>query len=154
MADEVKFEAQIGKWVCVKKQTILPGSMMDAARILASIHDSMDRKTWEFLKEDIPLEKIDALVYEITGAEFNEKKKIWELKGRKSEAQIAEALAKCNSPTITKKMNEFLPANKYAIEIAKSYLTRKTIDMLGIRIELDPEIAQKFMDEKIKLKGL
>jgi hypothetical protein len=31
MADEVKFEAQIGKWVCVKKQTIMPGSMMDAA---------------------------------------------------------------------------------------------------------------------------
>lgn len=154
MVDEVKFEATIGKWVCVKKQTILPGSLMDGARILASVHDSLDRKIWEFLKEDIPLEKLDALVNEITGAAYNEKKKVWELKGRKSEAQIAEALAKCNSPTITKKMSEFLPVNKYANEIAKAYLTRKTIDMLGIRIELDPEIAEKFMDEKIKLKGL
>ena len=147
--DEVKFEASIGKWVCIKKGKMEQGTdKIEAARVLASIHDSMDRKIWEFISDEINLEELDKIAYEITGAQYNEKKKKWELKGRKSEAQIAESLAKCNSPSTTKKMN--LPNNKHALEIAKSYLTRKTLDLLGVRMELDPSIVEKYQKEKIR----
>lgn len=147
----IKFEAEAGKWICIKKAKVDENTEdIEVARALASIHDSMDRKIWEFLGKEIDLEHLNKLAYEITGAEYNEKKKVWALKGRKSEAQIAEALAKCNSPSISKRME--LPDNKHAKEIAKSYLTRTVLDLLGVRMELDPKLVEKFMGAKIKDK--
>ncbi|MEM0372469.1 MAG: DUF2666 family protein [archaeon] len=151
MADEIRFEANIGNWVCVKKHKSEAGEMkIELARALASIHDSMDRKVWEYLGEEFPLEDLNKVAYEITGATYNEKKKTWEVKGRKTDAQIGEALAKCSSLTSLK--NVKLPENKQAPEIAKAYLTRKVLGLLGVRMELDPETVQKYIDEKTKPK--
>lgn len=151
MTDEIRFEANVGNWVCVKKHKAQPGDeRIDVARALASIHDSMDRKIWEYLSDEFPLAELDKAAYEITGATLNEKKKTWEVKGRKTDAQIGEALAKCNSTSAFK--NATLPENKHAPEIAKAYLTRKTLELLGVRVELDPEITQKYIDEKAKTK--
>jgi hypothetical protein len=149
--DEIKFEANVGTWICVKKHKAQPGDeRIEVARALASIHNSMDRKIWEYTGDEFPLAELDKIAYEITGATLNEKKKTWEVKGRKTDAQIGEALAKCGSATSFK--NVTLPTNKHAPEIAKAYLTRKVLDLLGVRIELDPEIAQKYIDEKAKTK--
>ena len=149
MADRILFDAKIGNWVCIKKGIIDQDTeAMEVARLLASIHDSMDRKIWEFVGKEINTEELDKIAYEITGATYNEKKKSWELKGRKTEQQIASALAKLNSPATTRKINV---KGKQALEIAKAYLTRKVLTLLGFRIELDPKIAEKYIEEKSKL---
>jgi len=150
MSGKVEFYAEVKPWVCIKKQEIKEGSgKIDVSRALASIHESMNRKIWEYLKDDFDLEAIDKVAYEITGAEYNEKKKRWMLKGRKSEAQISAALAKLNSPLTTQKLGT---TTKNGKEIAKAYLTRKVLDLLSFRIELDPKIVDKYIDEKAKLK--
>jgi len=150
MEDHILFDAQVGKWVCIKKIKIKPNTEpIEISRILASIHDSMDRKIWQYLEQEINLKELDEIAYEITGAQFDKKKKTYTVKGRKSEAQIAEALAKCNSPSTTKKITK--SPNKHYLEIAKSYLTRKVLDLLGVRMELDPKLVEKFIETKSKL---
>ena len=148
--EHVIFDAKVGKWVSIKKIKIKPDTEKpEVARILASIHDSMHRKIWDYLSNEINLKELDEIAYGITGAQFDKKKKEYIVKGRKSEAQIAEALAKCNSPSTTKKITK--SPNKYYLEIAKTYLTRKVIDLLGVRIEIDPKIIEKYMEQKTKL---
>lgn len=145
MPDSIEFTAQVGKWVCVKNQKIETDTTpLEIARSLASIHDSMDRKIWEFVGKEFPLEPLDKVAYEITGAEYNEKKKDWQLKGRKSEEQIAAALAKLNSPSTTAKLNAKTDSEK---ELKKSYITRRVLDLLGFRIELDPSVAEKYLKD-------
>ena len=149
MEDSLKFEAQVGKWVCIKSHRADVNAPLDTARALAGIHDSMDRKIWEFVGKEFPLEPLDKIVYEITGAEYNEKKKEWQLKGRKSEEQIATVLAKLNLPSTTAKMNAKTDSEK---EIKKAYVTRRVLDMLGFRLELDPKVAEKCLKDKALLK--
>lgn len=146
--DEVKFEAQIGKWVCIKKGTIEENaSKIEASGLLAGIHDSMDRKIFEYLSDEINTKQLDTIAGEITQATLN-KKGEYELKGRVSEQQIGEALAKINSPSTTKKMT--LPENKHAMELAKTYLTRKVLEILKVRMEIDPKLIEKYLEEKKK----
>jgi len=146
---EAVFTAEIDKWICVKKFKTEPNSSaIEVARGLASIHDSMDRKIWEYLGKEFDITKLDKIAYEITGAEYNEKKKTWELKGRKSEAQIAEALAKLSSPTTTRAIES---QTTNGLEIQKAYLSRKVLDLLGIRLELDPKDVDKYLEERSKL---
>ena len=53
MTDKILFEAKVGDWVCVKKGELTPGvAKIDLARLLASIQESMSRKTWDFMKDD------------------------------------------------------------------------------------------------------
>lgn len=153
MTDEIVFSAQVGNWVCIKKGKLdEDAKKVEVSRVLASVHESMDRKIWEFLKEDFPLEELDKIAYEITGAVYNEKKKDWLVEGRVSEQKLAEALAKLNNPTVGRRINELLkPTTKNGPEIAKSYLSRKVIDLLGIRIELDSGIVEKYIKEKSQI---
>ena len=147
---KILFDAQVGNWICIKKGTIENNTAdIEVSRVLASIHNSMDRKIWEYLGKEINLKELDEIAYEITGAQFDKKKKKYMIKGRKSEAQIAGALAKCNSPSTTKKITK--SPNKYYLELAKSYLTRKVLDLLSVRMELDPKIVEKFVEVKSKL---
>ena len=148
--DHIIFDAKVKNWISIKKIKIKSDTeKAEISRILASIHDSMHRKIWDFLSEEIDLKELDEIAYEITGAQFDKKKKTYLVKGRKSEAQIAEALAKCNSPSTTKKITK--SPNKYYLEIAKTYLTRKVIDLLGARIEINPKTIEKYMEQKTKI---
>ena len=153
MTDEILFSAQVGNWVCIKKGKVEDnGKKIEASRVLASIHESMDRKIWEFLKDDFPLEELDKIAYEITGAVYNEKKKDWLVEGRATEQKLSQALAKLNNPGVGRRVNELLkPTTKNGPEIAKSYLSRKVIDLLGLRIELDPGIVEKYIKEKSQI---
>lgn len=147
----ILFDAEVGNWVCIKKQAMNTDTEnMDIARILASIHDSMHRKIWEFAGKEIDLESVDRIAYGITGAKYNQKKKRWELKGRKSEAQILENLVKLNSDGTLKQINAIEKDAKKA-GIAKDYLTRRVLDLLGFRLELDPKLAESYIDEKAKI---
>ncbi len=148
MAGEIEFTAQVGKWVCVKKQKVPDGAKIEASRALASIHDSMDRKIWEFLGEEFDLEALDKIAYEVAGAEFNEKKKKWLVKGRVSEQQVTNALAKLKGSGIARRMDI---STKNGKAIARSYVTRKVLNLLGFQIELNPKTVDKYLDEKSKL---
>ena len=76
MTDKILFEAKVGDWVCVKKGELTPGvAKIDLARLLASIQESMSRKTWDFMKDDYNLEELDKIAFELAGAQFDEKKK-------------------------------------------------------------------------------
>ncbi len=153
MTDEIVFSAQVGSWVCIKKGRLEADSKkVEASRILASVHESMDRKIWDFLREDFPLEELDKMAYEIAGAVYNEKKKDWLVDGKVSEERLSQALAKLSSPATSRRINEVLTAKtKNGPEIAKSYLSRKVVDLLGIRIELDPSIVEKYIKEKSQI---
>ncbi|MBI4214735.1 DUF2666 family protein [archaeon] len=148
MPDSIEFTAQVGKWICVKRHTPDDSQPIGTASALASIHDSMDRKIWEFFGREFPLEPLDKIVYEITGAEFDSKKKTRSLKGRKTEEQIAAALAKLNSPSTTSKLAAKTDSEK---ELKKTYVTRRVLDLLGFRIELDPAVAEKYLKDKANL---
>jgi len=152
MTDEILFSAQVGSWVCIKKGKLeADAKKVEVSRILASVHESMDRKIWDFLKEDFPLEELDKIAYEITGAAYNEKKKDWLVEGKVKEERLSQALAKLSSPTTSRRINDVLTTKtKNGPEIAKSYLSRKVIDLLGIRIELDPSIVEKYIKERAK----
>lgn len=153
MTNEVNFSAQVGSWVCIKKGKVEDNaSKVEVSRILASVHESMDRKIWDFLKDDFPLEELDKIAYEVTGAAYNEKKKDWRVEGKVTEERLAMALAKLSSPATTRRINEALTIkSKNGPEIAKSYLSRKVIDLLGIRIELDPSVVEKYIKEKSQI---
>lgn len=155
MAQEIVFSAEVGSWVCVKKHKVEPNTKkVEVSRALASIHDSMDRKIWEYLGEDFPLEQLDKIAYEISGAQFDAKKKEWLVKGKVSETQLSEVLAKLNNPRTSKKINEVLnPKTNNGLEISKAYITRRVLDLLGFRIELDPKTVDKYLDEKAKSKA-
>lgn len=153
MTDEIVFSAQVGNWVCIKKGKLEAGSKkVEASRILAGVHESMDRKIWDFLREDFPLEELDKIAYEVTGAVYNEKKKDWLVEGKATEERLSQALAKLSSPATSRRINDVLAAKtKNGPEIAKSYLSRKVIDLLGIRIELDPSVVEKYIKEKSQI---
>lgn len=149
---EILFSAEVKPWLCIKKQKIEEGTeKIEVSRALASIHNSMDRKIWEYLKDEFPLDELDKIAYDISGAQYYEKKKKYMVKGRLSEAQIATAMAKLSNPSTTKKINEVIPKTKNGLEIAKSYISRKVLDLLGFRLELDPKIVEKYVNEKKKL---
>lgn len=146
---EIIFDAKFGDWVCIKKQKVEDGApKIEAARILASIMDTIGRKSLDFLKDDFPLAELDKAAYEIAGAQFDEKKKDWIVKNK----NIEESLAKLNNPSTSRKISEVLnPKTKNGPEIAKTYVAIKTFDLLGFRISLDPKVIEKYIEEKSKL---
>lgn len=137
--DEVSFIAQVGNWVVIKKQKVEKDTKkMEVARILASIRSTMDKKIWDFMRDDIDLPKLDALAQEIAGE-----------KGKVSEEKMAGVLAKLNSPGTGKRIGE-LTQTKNGKEIAKMYLTNKVLELANLRIHADADIIQKYIDEKAK----
>ena len=148
MADKILFEAKVGDWVCVKKGELTPGvAKIDLARLLASIQESMSRKTWDFMKDDYNLEELDKIAFELAGAQFDEKKKEWLVKGKVSEQQIATALAALSNPGTTKKMGL---QGKNKTELAKYYLTFKVLDLLGVRAAPNAKAFDNYINEKAK----
>ena len=137
--DEVSFIAQVGNWVVIKKQKVEPGTKkMEVARILASIRSTMDKKIWDFMRDDIDLAKLDTLAQEIVGD-----------KGKVSEERMAGILAKLNSPGTGKRIGE-LAQTKNGKEIAKMYLTNRVLELANLRIHADADVIQKYIDEKEK----
>lgn len=152
MPQGVEFIGEVGKWVCVKKIKVDEKTpMIEVARNLASINDTIERKTWDFIKDDFDIENLNQIAYEIAGAEKN-KKDEWEVKGKVSEEKISECLAKINNPGTTKKMTEKNVKTAAAKEISKSYLTFKVMDLLKVRLKLDPTSIDQYQQQMKKLE--
>ena len=150
---QIQFLAKVKNWTCIKKgKTDAETPNVEVARILASIIDSIDKKSWDFIKDDFDLKNLDEIACEIVGAVPINKKGTLGLKGRVSEQKIAESLAKINSPATTKKFSTQNAETKSGKDICKAYLTYKIMDLLKVRTKLDPKLIEKYEEEKYKKK--
>jgi hypothetical protein len=146
--DHIEFYGKIGKWVAVKKLKMDENTEpLEVVRFLASVHDSTDRKIWEFLGKEIDLEALDKIAYGITEATYNEKKKEWRVAGRISEEKLNKIMARLKN---SGRLLENIAPTKNGNELAKVYLTRMVFDLIGMRIEVDPKIAEKYQKDKAK----
>ncbi len=130
MEDKILFEAKIDKWSCKNEKKIDENKPMEVAMVLAEIHDLMDQQIWESVGKEMDTKKLDAIADEITNAVED------------SNIGKAKALSKVSSPTTTRKMDI---KGKKAVEIAKTYLSRRILKNLGMKIELDPKLAKEYM---------
>ncbi|MFW5902352.1 MAG: DUF2666 family protein [archaeon] len=144
---EVKFHAKIGDWICVKKGKFEEDTdPMEAAKLLASIYDSFKRKIWDYTGEELDLDELDEIAYDITGAEYDDKKDEYRIKGRISNETMTEALQDLKN----KVPRRIDIKNKELREIAKTYVTRKTLELLKIRIEPEPDNFKDYAEKKRK----
>jgi hypothetical protein len=139
--DKIEFFAKVGNWVCIKRGDVKEGTTgPDITRVLTSIQNSIDRKKWEFLGDDLDLKYIDTIAHELV-----------EGKGRVNADKLSEILAKVNGPGVGRKIKE-VAKTKAAAEVAKTYLTRVVLDLLKFRIDLDSKLIEKFINQQEKLK--
>lgn len=145
--DQVKFQAKIDDWVCIKKGKFDENTDdIQAAKLLASIYDSFNRKIWEYVGTEVDLEELDQIAYDVTGAEYDEDKDEYRIEGRVTNDQIAEAMQAVKS-----KVPRMIDIEHDELrQVAKTYVTRKVLDLLKIRIDPNPKKLKKFVEKKRK----
>jgi hypothetical protein len=150
MEERVEFFAQKGPWVVVKKLKVTPEtSDLDVVRFLASVQETMGRKTFEFLGKAMDLEKLDAIAAECCGAE--KAKDSYATKGRLSDDRMQEAIAAIKSVKTSKAINDAV-TGKVARDVARVYVTRRALEFMGFQIDLDPKQIEKLNEEKGQLE--
>lgn len=150
--EKIELIANVKNWVCIKKGKIDSKTEdVEISRILASIIDSIDKKSWDFLSKDFDLKNLEEIAAEITGA-TQDKKGNYEIKGRVTDEMIAKSLAMVNNPSTTKKLSEKNVNVNSAKEISKAYLTSRVLDILKVRTKLDPKLIEKYAEETHKKK--
>lgn len=142
MSNKIEFFAEYDKWIAVKKLDATDRRPIEVARFLSSVHESIDRKMWEFMGEEMSLEELDKIAYELTGAQ--QKKKKWKVP-RKSQDEINQIIAQLKSPSVTRKMGI---KNKELKTLAKVYLNRKVLELLGIGVEPETKKIEKYIEKK------
>ena len=147
MEGKIEFFADAGKFRAVKKIAVNDETEpMFVARFLASVQDTLVRKTRDFMNVDLPMDQLDEIVAEICDAE--KKKKGWKLKGRVSEEKISRCLADARGVKASRKINEIIEGKK-ARELAKAYVLQTTLMALGFPLALDQKLFEKYLDEKL-----
>ncbi len=132
----ILFDAEVGKWVCIKKLSVDKNTEpIDIATVLFSIEESINKKVWDFLKQEFDLEKVDEYVKELVGP------------GRTSAKKIEEVLAKINSPSTGKFLKTITPTKK-GREILKIYLTRKALELMNFKLVPDKKLLEDYQKEK------
>lgn len=144
MANQIEFFAQYGKWIVVKKMKIENQPKIEVARFLASVHESIDRKMWEFLGDEIPLDALDEIAVEITGATKKGKKLV--VPGL-NEKRTIEIMVKLKSSGTARKVNRLVKGKELS-ELAKTYLTRRVLEMIGVSIEPSSKTIEKYITKK------
>ncbi|MCK4327759.1 MAG: DUF2666 family protein [Candidatus Diapherotrites archaeon] len=143
---QIEFFADAGKFRAVKKLKVDENTEpMFVARFLASVQDTLVRKTRDYMGGDLPMDKLDEIVGEICGAEKG--RKGWKLKGRVSEEKIGQCLAAARGSKATRMINEVVEGKK-ARELAKAYVLQTTLNVLGFPLAIDAKLFEKFLEEK------
>jgi len=146
---QIEFFADAGKFRAIKKMKIDEDTEPVAvARFLASVQDTLARKTRDYIGMDLPVDELDGIVASICDAEKG--KKGWKLKGRVSEERISKALAGARGAKATRQINE-LVAGKKARELAKAYVLQATLDALGFPLVIDAKLFEKYLEEKASM---
>lgn len=132
----ILFDAEVGKWVCIKKLSVDENTEpVEIAAALFSIGESINKKVWDFLKQEFDLEKVDEYVKELVG------------QGRTSGKKIEEVFAKINSPTTGKFLKTITPTKK-GREILKIYITRKALELMNFKFVPDKKLLEDYQKEK------
>ncbi len=150
MEGKIEFFADVPseKWVVVKKMKVDDETTpLEISRFLASVHFTLHNKMFYFMGKELDIDELDKIAAEVVGATWNQKKKVWELKGRISENKIVEVLAALKSPKTTKKINTVVKGKK-SQELAKLYVTRKALDLMKFPLEPDPKFIEKVIEER------
>ncbi len=143
---QIEFFADTGKFRAIKKMKVDESTEpMDVARFLASVQDTLSRKTRDYMDKGLPLDKLDGVVASICDAEKG--KKGWKLRGRVSEERISKALADARGAKATRQINELI-SGKRARELAKAYVLQTTLSVLGFPLVLDTKLFDKYLEEK------
>ena len=143
---QIEFFADVGKFRAIKKMKVDEETEPVAvARFLASVQDTLARKTRDYLGKDLPVDELDGIVASICDAE--KKKKGWKLKGRVSEEKISKALADARGAKASRRINELVTGKK-ARELAKAYVLQTTLDALGFPLVIDVKPFEKYLEEK------
>lgn len=143
---QIEFFADTEKFRAIKKMRIEDDTEPVAvARFLASVQDTLARKTRDYIGVDLPVDGLDEIVASICDAE--KKKKGWKLKGRVSEEKISKALADARGAKATRRINELVTGKK-ARELAKAYVLQTTLVALGFPLVIDTKLFEKYLEEK------
>lgn len=143
---QIEFFADAGTFRAVKKLKVEEDTeAMFIARFLASVQDTLVRKTRDYMDKDMPMDQLDEIVASICDAEKG--KKGWKLKGRVSEERISKALADARGAKATRQINEIVEGKK-ARELAKAYVLQTTLDVLGFPLVIDSKLFEKYLEEK------
>lgn len=143
---QIEFFADAGKFRAVKKlKTEEDTEPIFVARFLASVQDTLARKTRDYMEQDFPVDKLDEMVAEICDAKKS--KKGWKLNGRASEERISKCLAAARGAKASRMVNEIVQGKK-ARELAKAYVLQTTLDALGFPLTIDAKLFEKYLEEK------
>ena len=150
MEGQIEFIADAGKFRAVKKMHVDDNTEpINVARFLASVQETLARKTRDYIGEDLPVDELDEIVAGICGAE--RKKKGWKLKGRVSEEKLSQCLAEAKGVKASRQINEIIEGKK-ARELAKAYVLQTTLDALGFPLTIDQKLFEKYLEEKASLE--
>jgi hypothetical protein len=146
---KIEFFADAGAFRAVKKLQVEDTTdPIEVARFLASVQDTMQRKTRDYLAKAMPVDALDKIAGEMCGAELG--KHGWKLAGKASEEKICEVLAKSRSSALSRQVNELVPTKK-AQDIAKAYVQQQVLDILGFPLVIDAKVFEKYAAEKAEL---
>ncbi len=129
-ADSIEFLAKYKNWLAVKKISIGPDTKPEEIVLqMSSIRQSVDKKSFELLGIDTA--KLDAYAAAITNGK------------RKSFGSLAEVVQKLGTSEAKEAVSGATGGNGGLVEIASTYLFRKTVQNLAFDFDVNPEMLQK-----------
>ncbi|MBN1159616.1 MAG: DUF2666 family protein [Candidatus Diapherotrites archaeon] len=137
MDDQIQFVGKYREWIAIKKMEITPESKpTEVALFLASLSETLERKTEDFLRGALDFTELDKEIEKLVpGPLKSEEEFAAVLKGLKSpkiSKIINESIGKLGLNTIVKTEKAMADALK---EFGKIYTTRKALERAGLALE-------------------
>lgn len=128
--DSIEFSAKWKEWVVIKKASIRDDTKPEEiAFALASIRQTIDRKSFEILGIDI--NALDSYANSVAGGK------------RKSYKDLGEVIQALSSKEAKDAVEKSCAGKPELEEVAKTYLFRKVIQTLGFDFDVNQEMLAK-----------
>lgn len=132
MMDEVTFSAKYKEWISIKKMSIDENTKEpEVAHILASIRETIDRKTFEL--NGINMAKIDEYVNSVTKGKRKGFSSIAEIFNNLKQNEVREVLLASSS--------------EQTLPLAEAYFIRKILTTLGYGLDVTTGTLSKIYPE-------
>jgi len=128
--DSIEFLARYKNWVAVKKISITLNTKPEEIVLqMSSIRQSVDKKSFELLGIDTT--KLDAYASQLSSGK------------RKSYGSLAELIQKLESAEAKEAVSGAVGGRRELVEIASTYLFRKTVQSLAFDFDVNAGMLQK-----------
>ncbi len=128
--DSIEFLARYKNWLAVKKISINEKTPTEEIVLqMASIRQSVDKKSFELLGIDTA--KLDAYAAQLTGG------------ARKSYGNLAGVVEKLGTGEAKDAVGSSTGGKQELVEIAATYLFRRTVQNMAFDFDVNPEMLQK-----------